>query len=711
MKKIHLLTTLLIGQLFSVQFLFASDTLAQAKSHFYQAKQELVNMLDGKITLNYELAITTIENAYLGNKIDLNYFNYSVDFHLKNIQSIIESNRDYSKQDFKRTLLETEEQKKEKYEKALANWAIFSYMTDTSFFVGKEKSFYNFPFEYSTNDPLGTIDWSNTQVYNLLANKKGNCFALVSLFKILSERLNSQAIICTAPGHIYIRHADQKGIYHNVELATRSFPGTGSMETLTYTTDEATKNGISLRELELKQSVALCLVYLAKGYEYKFNTRNDDFLLECAELALKYDSLNLNAMLLKAEVLEERLIAKNKTVALLQKDKNFLEYENYINKLFSLGYREMPMEMKNLVISRLRNEDAPYPVKDHTPKPNEHLGVKNDRYFTLSGGLFDEMMLTKPVEQYHRTHFDTKKKKISAFVPLDTTYNKYPIDLVVFAWQIDPLAAAQPGISPYVAFNNMPIIGRDDDGRFCLPCIILLAGILTAPSVAVAPTGRSSDRIAIQNAYSLQSKWLFGTVLAGSMTILAPNIANFVVNNAVKAATVASNPSAQFAAAGAASFTANLFYDGPDDPFPTPDPYGEFGKALGRLFRGPVDVPGVFKQAGVATFNFIKGTGNTSKTAVIGQGMDRVKSVAGNLSDAIIFNPSQSAQKEWNQLLEQYGGKQIPDEVVQGTQIFKENTQWIQNVKKEGYNVIDIGADGSGKSSSFYNLEQQTIYE
>lgn len=465
MKTLKLLLTFFIVQLLAVQFAFSTDIPSQEKVHFHTAKQELIDMLEGKKPMSYEKAIIIIENAYWDNNVNLNFFNHSIDFHLQNIQKLIEVNRDYSKQDFKRTLLETEEQKIAKYERALANWAIFSYMTDTTFFVGQDKLFYSLPFSYSVNDPLGTVDWSNTQVFNLLDTKTGNCFALVSLFKIFSERLNSKANICTAPGHIYIRHADHKGIHHNVELATRAFPGTGSMETLTYTTDDATKNGISLRELDLKQSVALCLVYLAKGYEYKFKTRDDNFLLECAELTLKYDSLNLNAMLLKAEVMEERLINKNKTVAQLQSDKDFIEYEKYINYLFSLGYREMPMDMKNLVISRLRNEDSPYPVKDHTPKPYEHLGVKDDRYFTLSGGLFDEMMITKPIEQYHRTHFDTRKKKIVKFVPVDTLYNKYPIDLVVFAWQIDPLAHKFSYLSPYSAFNNNPIFYVDPDGR------------------------------------------------------------------------------------------------------------------------------------------------------------------------------------------------------------------------------------------------------
>ncbi|MBA3986316.1 MAG: hypothetical protein H0X63_07055, partial [Flavobacteriales bacterium] len=236
MKTAKLLLTFVIVQLLAVQYAFSTDTPSQEKVHFYAAKQKLIDMLEGRIPLSYEKAISFIENAYWDNKVNLDFFNYSLDFHLQNIQKLIDVNRDYSKQNFKRTLLETEEQKIAKFERALANWAIFSYMTDTTIFVGQDKLFYSPPFSYSTNDPLGTVDWSNTQVFNLLDTKKGNCFALVSLFKIFSERLNSKANICTAPGHIYIRHADHKGIFHNVELATRAFPGTGSMETLTYTT-------------------------------------------------------------------------------------------------------------------------------------------------------------------------------------------------------------------------------------------------------------------------------------------------------------------------------------------------------------------------------------------------------------------------------------------------------------------------------------------
>lgn len=468
MKQIQLFITLVIGQLlFSAPIKAADipDSTTVSKQHYYAAKEQFKDMLSGKEELSYEKAITIVENAYYENQVNLVDFNLLIDFHVQNINRIIEINYDESAMEIERILHKTEEQQKEEYRNALINWAIYSYITDTTLFLVNNQLFYHLPYEYSYEDPLGTVNWQTTQVFNLLDNKTGNCYALASLFKIFSERLNSEAFICTAPGHIYIRHADHKGIYYNVELGSKAFPGTGSLETLTYTTDEATKNGISLRELDLKQSVALNLVYLAKGYAYKFGVKDDNFIMECAELALQYDELNLNAMLLKAEVLEERLIKKDKTIKALQSDKTFQEYEKLITHLFDLGYREMPTEMKDLVISRLRKEDSPYPMTNHTPKPFEDLGVKEERYATLSGGLFDEQMLTKPIEQYHRTMFDTKQKKIIELVELDTTYNNYPVDLVVFAWNIDPMDHVYPSISPYTFVANNPISYVDPDGN------------------------------------------------------------------------------------------------------------------------------------------------------------------------------------------------------------------------------------------------------
>ena len=465
-------TIFLIIVLLQTITLFAGnedDTLSKQKRCFYDAKIELENMLSGKVPLDYERAVFITENAYWNNEFDYSVFQVVIDFHAKNIKNLAEVNRNESVQNFKATLLETEEQKREKYQNLLYNWAIFTYLTDTTILKttlnDKNYIFQHLPYEYSYNDPLGVLNWKNSQVFNLLDNNKANCYAMTSFFKILAERLQTDASIGVAPGHVYITHIDQKGTHYNVELANRSFPGAGSIMTLTYTPVEAVRNGIAMRTLDLKQSVALCLIYLAKGYEHKFDTKTDDFLYQCAETTLKYDSLNLNAMLLKAEVLEEKVVNSNKTIAQLQTNKEFKEYQNLIITLFEKGYREMPLDMKNLIINRLQKDSIGLIITDHTPKGFQTINPKDDRYATLSWGLFDEIHEPKLIEQYGRTLLNTKTKKITKFVTADSLYNKYPIDLVVFAWNVDPLASQYPQLSPYVFCADNPIYFVDIDGR------------------------------------------------------------------------------------------------------------------------------------------------------------------------------------------------------------------------------------------------------
>lgn len=448
-----------------LKLLASNDTTA--RSYFYTAKQHLENMLNGKEPMSYEEAIYQIENAWWEGGIDKVSYKAALDAHTAEILSLVSAYKDSAKMNPARDLLETKEQKIEKYKKALVNHAIYSYITEPLIFLRDDKLITRQPFAYSRKDPFGTSDWTNTQVVHLLNKDNGNCFALASLFKIFSDRLASDANLCTAPGHIYIRHADDKGTRFNVELSSKNaFPGTGTLETLTYTPDEATKKGIALRELDLKQSIALCLVYLAKGYEYKFGVKDDPFMLTCSETALKYDDHNLNAMLLKAEVMESRLLKQNKTLAQLGSEKEFQDYQNWITLIFSYGYREMPFDMKNIMIKGwTRDTIIALSQKDHTPSRLKHATLKDTRYAGLSWGLFDEEIKTKPLERYSNTVFDTKKMKIIAFLESDVLYNHYNFDPVVFAWNIDPLAHMYPSISPYAFCANSPIAICDIDGR------------------------------------------------------------------------------------------------------------------------------------------------------------------------------------------------------------------------------------------------------
>jgi RHS repeat-associated protein len=130
---------------------------------------------------------------------------------------------------------------------------------------------------------------------------------------------------------------------------------------------------------------------------------------------------------------------------------------------------------------------------------------------------------------------------------------------------------------------------------------------------------------------------------------------------------------------------------------------------LGKLFKSPINVPKLFENAGVENITVTKGT-SSEMTAVIGQGAERVEEVSRGLKNAEILKPSKDAEKAWGKLLNDYKDKQIPDEIVKGTQLYKENVEWIEQVKKKGYDILDIGPNKSGTSSTFYSMEKSKVY-
>jgi hypothetical protein len=251
-----------------------------------------------------------------------------------------------------------------------------------------------------------------------------------------------------------------------VELGSKNFVGAGTLSTLTHSSPKSIQNNIALRRLTDKQSVALCLVYLAKGYEHKFNNTTDDFILQCAETVINYDDKNLNALLLKAEYLEHNLIAQQKAINILQTQKEFQEYQTLITCLYNLGYREMPLQMKNQLIKGW-SKDTITKLSNETYARSETNLRKQilSREASVSWGLFDENFTEKPAERIGNTIFNTKTKKITSFAKDQNLYNNYNFDPVVFAWNIDPLYKKYPEISPYAFCANNPIYYVDLDGR------------------------------------------------------------------------------------------------------------------------------------------------------------------------------------------------------------------------------------------------------
>lgn len=458
-----------------------ADSL-QVLKNYEAALAEIEQMLTGEKQLDFERAIFTIENAYWDNNLSYDLFRKTIDAHVRNIQKLMEANDRSDTMDFEVKLdmskpihhsgiLYSAEEKKEMYRKALANWAIYTYLKDTTYI---SNTLFR-PFIYNINDPFGLNDWRNTQVNNLLISKSGNCFALVSLYKILSNRLKSEAKINTAPGHIYIQHEDHKGDKYNVELASGTHPSDGSIQTLTYTFLDGMQKGVCMRQLDEKQIIALCAVTLGKSFSFSGN----DFPLECAELALKYDSKNLNALLIKHQILGNLIINYSTEVGI--KNWEDLKVDPAISSeakkledltlfLFDHGYYQMPLDMQKTILAGLKHDgNNPIFVEDKTPKAFESLNVdeKDKRYSTLSGGLFEEVKEDKRYELYGNFVLDTKERRIST---VDFSASKeLLIDPVAFAWQIDPLAHEFPSWSPYAAFADNPIYFTDPDGRSVRP--------------------------------------------------------------------------------------------------------------------------------------------------------------------------------------------------------------------------------------------------
>ncbi len=496
--------------------------------YFTSAQNELKAMLDGSQEASFERAIYLIENAWWDGKISYSEFQTMLDFHTQNIKQFSSLNNALNNNpvsDFKGT----KEHKIKIQEDAINNYAIFNYLTKPSVWVTSNTVFNHKPYTYSNSDPLGTNDWTNTHVTHLLSTNKGNCFALASLFKIFSDRLSSDAILCTAPGHIYIRHTDNNGIYYNVELSSHSFPGTGTIETLTYTSNEASKNNISLRELEAKQAIALCLVYLAKNYEYKFGLKDDEFMLSCAEIAINYDAQNLNAMLLKADVLESRLISKSKSIATLCNTSQFKTYQDWISHIYSLGYREMPYEMKNLLLKGWAKDTLKTIGIKLQANNVADISQPATRYASLSWGLFDEEIKTKPLERYRNTVFDTKNRKIVGFLDDDILYKSYVFDPVAFAWNIDPMAHKFPHASPYNFVENNPISRIDPDGNEWVNAYDARVSMLEA-SAKKNPTDKGIQRdLAQYRALQSDANSVMNTVKTKD-----PDLYNYIDNLTVK---------------------------------------------------------------------------------------------------------------------------------------------------------------------------------
>jgi hypothetical protein len=310
--------------------LFILGIKAQTVDIYYSdAFFKIGSMLSGKDSLNFKQAVFTTENAYFENQLDETVFNNAVLFHTSICRGIMKSgNIVYPEKDSI---------------KATAQCAVFVFITDSIPVRTNKGIEIHTPFAYNFDDFAGQKDWSNMFVSTLMQTKKGNCHSLPYLYKMIMDELGQPVYLSLAPSHIYIKAQNKRVGWYNIELTCGDFPTDAWLMASGYIHTDALRNGIYMDTLSTKQSVCLCLVDLAQGYQAKFGIQNGSFILKCCETALTHFPKYINAMLLKAETLTALYKQSDKDSE--QGKKLFTQMNEMYTHIHELGYRKMPQGM------------------------------------------------------------------------------------------------------------------------------------------------------------------------------------------------------------------------------------------------------------------------------------------------------------------------------------------------------------------------------
>ncbi len=346
--QLHIAITLAFVGLFDgISNSTVLNKVDSTQSCYESAYRELENILVSPSNeLSFKKAIYIVENAYYEGKLNRDIFENG----LKTFASycnLLASNQivNYSGEDF---------------ESVNKHAAIFKLMADTVSFILNDSTYViHLPFKYNFDDYAGNSNWENTFVVKLLSSNRGTCHSLPILYKLIAEEMGEKAWLSLAPNHFYIKLRNKQSGWYNTELTSAQFPSDVWLKSSGYIHLDAITNGIYMDTLSLRNSVALCLIDLAQGYQHKYpDSYEPEFVLKCCNTALLHFPNYINALLLKAETLLE-VYKKNKNNS-VDDYKKIEELYAYIHKL---GYRKMPDKMYLEWLSSLKDVKGVYQFK------------------------------------------------------------------------------------------------------------------------------------------------------------------------------------------------------------------------------------------------------------------------------------------------------------------------------------------------------------
>lgn len=316
---------------------------------FEKSLLTLNDMLVNESHYSFKKAVFSVENAYLNGKLDSLAVNGQIKV-LKELCSLLINGR---------FLAYVESDKPD-----VNKWAsVYQVMCDSIPIIIKDQEYRYIPFRYDFDDVFGNQELSNMFVSKLLITRKGNCHSLPYLYKILCEELGTTANLALAPNHIYIKHQNKKNGWYNTELTSGIFPNDAWLMASGFIHVDAIKNGVYMKALNNKESIALVMMDLADAYQKTFPNNDGSFLLNCSQTALSVFPNLTSALIMRAEI-HKKQIEKETNIDKAKQDFKKLEIEySHIHKL---GYRYMPEEMYLNWLVSLKTEREKYENKKLT---------------------------------------------------------------------------------------------------------------------------------------------------------------------------------------------------------------------------------------------------------------------------------------------------------------------------------------------------------
>ncbi|MGC4041922.1 MAG: hypothetical protein QM710_14355 [Flavobacterium sp.] len=337
-KKFLLLTLFLFSKSFIV---------AQNDDRLFEESYKLLNnMINDESNYSFKKAVFSVENAYVDGKLDTLFINSQIIF-LHKLSDAIRKDR----------TLKYDERDKDIVSKRAS---IFSIMCDTIPIEIKDSIYRILPYNYDFNDVFGHKSPENLFVSKLLTTYKGNCHSLPYLYKILCEEIGIDANLALAPNHVYIKHRNIRDGWYNTELTSRIFPVDAWIMASGFVHIDAITNGVYMKALNNKESIALVLIDLANNYNAKFPNNDGSFVLKCCEDAIKIYPNFATALILRAETHYKQI---EKVEDKAKHDLQLKDLQKEYAHIHEIGYRNMPEDMYFNWLVSLKEERSKYENK------------------------------------------------------------------------------------------------------------------------------------------------------------------------------------------------------------------------------------------------------------------------------------------------------------------------------------------------------------